>query len=390
VPPSPSNYRFNPDDPEPLTKDLSFLLHPSFYLPLSQLEVPPQFRIRLEPVSPARPIRDSLGWIDELLQKGDFLLAAHVAAGVLTSPALDPTDICTITDLLSVRYSCLELTGNTLVAAQESKALEDLNSEFYYITHPIKATEQSKSQTVPCPADHILPFQLRLQASRLQAIGFSDPRRGVSALYDLALECREHLAWPRISSNERKLLARRLIELGVRVVNALIDINDLECAKRTLRDLGPTNDVECKVRLGLLLVKVGDISAAKDLLKGSPETLDMLGPLLATAEGRFDDAVRDWENLSSRNHENHLKSIVQQNLAVNYLYAGRLDDARRLMEDAIDNGEGYGTLTFNLATIYELSSEKSRDLKMRLADRVASQKGTRLRSHGKMNADFKL
>ena len=390
MPPSPSNYRFNPDDPEPLIKDLSFLLHPSFYLPVSQLEVPPQFRIRLEPVLPATPIRDSLASIDELLSRGDFLLAAHLAAGVLTSPALDPTDICTIADLLSIRYSCLELTGNTLVAAQESKALEDLNSEFYYIIPPINATEQSKSQTVACPADHILPFRLRLQASRLQSIGFSDPRRGVSALYDLALECREHLAWPRISSNERKLLARRLIELGVRVVNALIDINDLECAKRTLGNLGPTNDVDCKVRMGLLLVKVGDISAAKDLLKGSPETSDMLSPLLATAEGRFEDAVRDWENLSRRNPETHLKSIVQQNLAVNYLYAGRLDDARHLMEDAIDNGEGYGTLTFNLATIYELSSEKSRDLKMRLADRVASQNGTMLRSHGKMNADFKL
>jgi trafficking protein particle complex subunit 12 len=390
MPPSPSNYRFNPDDPEPLSKDLSFLLHPSFYLPISQLELPPQFRMRLEPVSPATPIRDSLGRIDELLSTGDFLLAAHLAAGVLTSPILDPTDICTIANLLSIRYSCLELTGNTLVAAQESKALEDLNSEFYYIAPPFKATLQSKSHTVACPADHILPFRLRLQASRLQSIGFSDPRRGVSALHDLALECREHLAWPHISSNERKLWARRLTELGVRVVNALIDINDLECAKRALKDLGPTKDVDCKVRMGLLLVKIGDIFAAKDLLKGSPETLEMLAPLLATAEGRFEDAVRDWENLSSRNHETHLESIVQQNLAVNYLYAGRLDDARHLMEDAIENGECYGTLTFNLATVYELSSEKSRDLKMRLADRVAAQNETKLRSHGKTNADFKL
>jgi trafficking protein particle complex subunit 12 len=390
MPPSPSNYRFNPDDPEPQSKDLSFLLHPSFYLPVSQLDVPPQFRARLEPISPATPIPDSLGEIDRRLSTGEFLFAAHLAAGVLISPTLDPTDIKTIADLLSIRYSCLELTGNTLVAAQESKALEDLNSEFYFIVPPNKATEQSQSETVGSLPNHVLPFRLRLQASRLQSIGFSDPRRGVSALYDLGLECREHLASPHISSSESKLWAQRLTELGVRVVNALIDINDLECAKRTLKDLRSSHDVNWKVRMGLLMVKVGDISAAKDLLKESPETLAMLAPLLATAEGRYEDAVRDWENLRSQNRKADLASIMQQNLAVNYLYAGRLEDARHLMEDAVENGEGYGTLTFNLATIYELSSEKSRDLKMRLADRVASQNGTMLRSHGKMNADFKL
>lgn len=390
MPPSPSNYRFNPDDLETQTKDLSFLLHPSFYPLVSQLEVSPQFRIQLEPISPSTPISESLAEIDRLLARGDFLLAAHWAAGVLTSPALDPTDIKTIADLLSIRYSCLELTGNTLIAAQESKALEDLNSEFYYFVSPTKSSEQSHLEITGSHSNHILPFRLRLQASRLQSIGFSDPRRGVSALYDLGLECRERLASSYTPSSESELWARRLTELSVRVVNALIDVNDLECAKRTMRDFRSSNEVNWKVRMGLLLVKVGDISGAKDLLKDSPHTSAILVPLLATAEGRFEDAVREWENLRSQNQETHLESIVKQNLAVNYLYAGRLEDARNLMEDVVEKGEGYGSLTFNLATIYELSSEKSRDLKMGLADRVASQNGTMLKSRSKTNADFKL
>ena len=183
---------------------------------------------------------------------------------------------------------------------------------------------------------------------------------------------------------------RRLTELGVRVVNALMEINDLECAKRTLASLGSVNDVEGRARMGLLLMKIGDVSAAKDLLEDSSETADLLVPLLATAEGRFEDAAQGWERLRTENKLPHSQPIIQQNLAVNYLYAGRLSDAQDLLEEAVDNGHGYRALTFNLATIYELSSEKSRDLKMALAHKVASQKENRLKNKGKINADFKL
>ena len=341
-------------------------------------------------MSPSTSIPESLAKVEKLLSNGEFPSAAHTAAGILTSPALDPTNIKTIVDLLSIRYSCLELIGNTLAAAQESKVLEDLNSEFYYIVPLTALSLKSQKETTSSLPTHILPFSLRLQASRLQSIGFSDPRRAISALYDLGLECREHLALSDISSNERELWERRLTELGVRVVNALIEINDLECAKRTLKGLRSKNDLSWTVRMGLLLMKIGDISAAKELLHSSSETSKMLMPLLATIEGRFEDAICEWQDFSTHNQETYLKSIIQQNLAVNYLYAGRLGDARQLMEAAVEKGEGYGSLTFNLATVYELSSEKSRDLKISLAARVASQDRTMLTSRGMTNADFKL
>lgn len=389
APQSPSNYRFNPEDPEPQTKDLSFLLHPSFYLPISQLEVAPQFRIPLEPISASASIPELLNDIDRLLSRGELLAAAHIAAGGLTSPALDPTDVKTIANLLSIRYSCLELTGNIHIAAQESKALEDLNSDFYYIIPP-PPSQKSQPETTSDIPNHILPFHLRVQASRLQSIGFSDPRRGVSALYDLGLECRDHLASSRTPSSEKELWVQRLKELGVRVANALIEVNDLECAKRALKDLQSSVDMDWKVRMGLLLLKVGDLPAAKELLDDSSEAAAMLRPLLATAEGRFEAAVEGWEDLRSRNQEMSLASIVRQNLAVNYLYAGRLSAARQTMESAVDQEEGHQSLTFNLATIYELSSEKSQDLKKDLANKVASQDHIKLKGHGKMSADFKL
>lgn len=389
IPPSPSNYRYNPKDPEPQIKDLSFLLHPSFYISISQSEVPPQFRIHLQPLPPATSISESLASIEKLLSRGEFLAAAHIAAGVLTSAALDPTDVKTIADLLSIRYSCLELTGNALIAAQESKALEDLNSDFYYIVEPAPSQKLDSEATSPLP-HHILPFQLRLQAARLQSIGFSDPRRGVSALYELGLDCREHIASPHTSFEERESWERRLAELGIRVVNALIEINDLECAKRTLHSVRHSEDLEWRTRMGLLLLKIGDMSSARKLLQGATATVDILAPLLATAEGRYEESIEAWENFRNQNKEPHLRPIVDQNLAVNYLYAGRLKDARQLMEDAVEKGEGYGSLTFNLATIYELSSEKARDMKMNLASNVASQEPTMQRGRVKVNADFKL
>lgn len=373
LPPSPSTYRHNPDTPQPHSKDLSFLLHPSFYLPVSQAEIPPQFRVPLEPISLSTPVPDLLAEVESLLSRGDVLTAGHVAAGILTSPGLDPTDTKTIAYLLSVRYSCLELTGNTLIAAQESKALEDLNSEFYYVSPTPTSFQQSKLETTSTLPNHILPYSLRLQALRLQSIGFSDPRRAVAALYDLGLECREHIASPLISLSERKLWEGRLAELGIRVVNALIDVNDLECAKRSLLSLRASNDLDWLVRMGLLLMKLGDIPAARNHLRASPEISEFLGPLLATAEGRFEDAIHEWEILASKNGEKHRETIIQQNLAVNYMYAGRLKEAHHMMEGMIESGEGYRSLTFNLATVYELSSERSRDLKTNLAARIASQ-----------------
>ncbi|KAF7510170.1 hypothetical protein GJ744_007069 [Endocarpon pusillum] len=389
-PPSPSNYRFNPEDPVPQTKDLSFLLHPSFYLPISQTEVPPQFRTDLTPISASASLPELLVETDRLLSRGEFLAAAHTAAGALTSPALDSTDVKTIADLLSIRYSCLELTGNTQIAAQESKALEDLNSDFYYVVSPPPSFRESQLETTDDLPMHILPFRLRLQASRLQSIGFSDPRRGVSALYDLGLECRDHLSSSRTTTVEKQLWKQRLKELGMRVANALIEVNDLECAKRTLKDLQSSGDMDWKVRMGLMLLKVGDLPAAKELLDDSSETVAMLKPLLATAEGQFEGAVQGWDDLLTQTQEMHLVSIVRQNLAVNYLYAGRLNAARHMMESAVDQGEGHRSLTFNLATIYELSSEKSQELKKDLANKVASQDHAMLKGHGKMNADFKL
>ena len=69
--------------------------------------------------------------------------------------------------------------------------------------------------------------------------------------------------------------------------------------------------------------------------------------------------------------------------------------ARALLETLVDRGYAFYGLTFNLATMYELCSERSHALKIELAERVASQRDPAkaagpMAGWDKSNADFKL
>ena len=315
-------------------KDLSFLLAPEIYHPLSQLEIPLPLRLPLPTISTKASLSSLLEQVDELLSKGHFLPAAHLSALILTSGKITPTDNRTVFHLLGVRYSCLELTGNTTLAAQEAKALEDLNSAFYFTSDENAVDGEKVDQ-------HIMPYALRLQALHLQSLGFGDPRRGISSLYDLGLECREQIALPTKSAEDRLIWRKRLRDLGIRVVNALIEMDDLDAAKRTLMSTtGENLDPETLSRIVLLLLKMGDTTTVRNLLEkyDSPETTDitttMLPALLSVAEGRGEDAVQQWQShLTSdttthddSNKRDDREAMIKQNLAVALLYIGHLSD----------------------------------------------------------------
>ena len=368
-------------------KDLSFLLDPSIYHPLSQLDIPAPFRRPFPPLpTTTTPLTQSLSQLDALLAKSDFLSAAHLAGGILSSGSIRPTDTKTIFRLLSVRFSCLELTGNTLLAGQESKALEDLISTFYYYDTPEASKNPSEDVA---PPEHIMPFSLRLQALRLQSIVFSDPRRGVSALYDLGTECREHVAHAGTSDGDRETWRARLQEIGIRVVNALIEMGDLDCASRTLESAIAVDTAvspETAQRITLLYLKIGDIKKARTV-QGAPGDLE---PLFAIADGRYEVAVKLWEGLLEADLTGKSNSLVKQNLAVAYLYVGQISKSREILHGLVDDGECFESLTINLATLYELSSDRSKDLKLVAAAKIANQQKERSMMTPLANAAFKL
>lgn len=310
-----------------LDKDLSFLLRYDNYHSLSQVDIPHALRSEFISLTSDATLDSSLGTLERLLAEGHFLLAAYLCGSILTSTLISPKNIKVIFALFYTRLACLELSGNTVIAAQESKALEDLSSTFYYVDPELKAADADVHQSnFP---QHIAPWPLRVLAIRLQSIGFGDPRRGIGGLYEIGLEARREIMRPDLDPAEREVWKQRLSDLGVRTVNALIEMGDLDAAKRSLEGLTQTEHVNevTKLRTVLLLLSVGDIDAARKLCVGFSDTGDAIfKPLLSMAEGRYDDAVLEWRSLLDIKDKETDDAIISQNLAVCLLYTGRLSE----------------------------------------------------------------
>lgn len=382
--------------PETQEKNLSFLLDAAIYHPLSQVEIPAPFRKHLpDPPPPRTPLLTILNQIDTLCASCDFIGAAHLSAICLTAGIIQATDYHSIFRLLAVRFSCLELIGQILLAAQEAKALEDLSSEFYYIIPEVEESEVATHGGVRPPLQHLMPFAFRVQAIRLQNIGFSDPRRGITALYDLGLEIREQLRSPYTQEREKEIWTERLVSLSMHVVNALVELGDLDCASRTLAQSEPKlSDSEAHnswlMRMVLLLVRLGHMQKVLgyiDQYDGDLEEKSLLTSIVAFSDGKIDESIHLLKQASQGNAKYQTAIVARQNLAVAYVYTGRISEAKAILEELVGLGYSFPSLTINLATVYDLISDKSRDLKLQLVGRLAAaQPQTRAFS----NADFKL
>lgn len=322
-------------------------------------DIPPPFRAQNHQPSPSNPLPD-------LLSNHKFRSAATAAAlRLCSSPAPPPAELFF---LIYARLACLTLINHVPFAAEESKALQDINSPYY------------KDETT---GKNVLPWELRVLVVRLQGIGYGDARRGVGGYYDLAKQARAEIKNSR-DSEERQIWRERLQDLGFCVANALIELGELGAAARHLESLRPRNgkqDSSLDGRLALLYIHLGDIDAARRFLRpDSPNA--SLKPLLSMAEGRYSDAVEEWKGLPS-------SDMATQNLAVCLFYAGKIDETLDLLDGLVERGRSFHALTFNLATVYELCSERGRERKVELAGRVA--RSVEERGGGERGSvDFKL
>ncbi|EAW09637.1 uncharacterized protein ACLA_038480 [Aspergillus clavatus NRRL 1] len=376
--------------PTGVEKDLSYLLRYDVYHSLSQIDIPHPLRSEFVTPAPDDLLPTSLGKVERLLAEGHFLLAAYLCATILTSGGVPPTDTKLIFGLFYTRLACLELSGNAILAAQESKALEDLTSAFYYVDFDVDTNDQETSQKQPSHHRHIVPWPLRVLAVRLQSIGFGDSRRGIAGLYELGLEARREFkrAGPTIA--EQQIWKERLADLGIRSVNALIEMSDLNAARRSLHSLKtPASEAGInKLRKVLLFLMIGDLDAARQVSGESNETI--LKPLLSMAEGQYSDAAVEWRALLENKDKKHDTALISQNLAVCLLYSGKLNEARQTLESLVAENQSFGSLIFNLATVYELCSDKAAVLKATLAESVAQQPISGDINLDRPNSDFKM
>ncbi|KAK0636457.1 hypothetical protein B0T17DRAFT_519184 [Bombardia bombarda] len=360
----------------PRPKDFSYLLRPEIYHPLPPQNVPPPFRISPKQASADTPI-------PALLARGQFRAAAIAAAQALTTggvlpggtPRPDPADHARIFELLYTRLACLTLIDATPLAAQEVKALEDLNSAYYLD----EATGR-----------HLVPWELRVLNVRLQALGFGDPRRSVMSLYDLAREARTRLAdaTARHDNSARELWKDRLADVGMRVAGALVEMEDLPGAAHHLASLTDRGDGKLVMAKALLWLHLGDVDAARECVETerADETAErVVAALCDMADGEYEAALAQWGELRGQSDD----EMVGVNMAVCLLYVGRMQEGRALLESLVDKGQSSHTLLFNLTTMYELCTERSRTLKIKLSEKVATMDETP-NGWEKANADFKL
>jgi tetratricopeptide (TPR) repeat protein len=355
-------------------KDFSFLLRPEIYHPLTPLNIPAAFRN-----SPKQP--DASVPLPELLAKGHFRAAAIAAAQRLTGDmgggGVDPHDAKTVFDLMYTRLACLTLIDATPLAAQEVKAFEDVSNAQVYVDDTTN--------------EHLVPWELRVLVVRLQALGFSDPRRAVMSYHDLAREARGHIAKATAEHDNtaRETWKARLHDMGLKVAGALIDMDDLSGAAHhlgTLRDLGDRKMVLAKA---LLWLRLGDAASARKCAAqcaGEAATTEaVILALCDMADGEYEAALARWKELQEAVND----EMVGVNAAVCLLYLGRLQEGRSVLEELVGNGMSSHTLLFNLSTMYELCTDRSRGLKLKLAERVAGLDETDA-GWEKANVDFKL
>ncbi|KAL8805796.1 MAG: hypothetical protein Q9182_001708 [Xanthomendoza sp. 2 TL-2023] len=358
----------------PPKRDLSFLLHQSNFYRVSQTDIPPAFR-----VTPAAPDTS----LPALLRQGHYYRAALFAVGelVASSTELTPKEIF---ELLYTRLACLTLINQTPLAGKESLALGDTHSPFYL-------DEES--------GECILPWELRVLAVRLQALGAGDPRRGVQGYYDLAAYARGRLK--SLSGDgaddATRLWKARLKDLGIRVGNALVEIPDLEAGRRHFESLidAIVDDEDEKTILqgwvAMLCLRMGDLASARSWIGEDDQATNLasateptqsprnqknknkknvLKALLSMAEGDYEHAVATWRSILLNDSPDDI--LVRHNLAVCLLYTGRLSETTTHLRTLLTQTPTPSpTLTFNLATIHDLSTDRSRDRKMELAEKVA-------------------
>ncbi|KAF5677032.1 tetratricopeptide repeat 15 [Fusarium heterosporum] len=344
-------------------KDFSFLLRPEIYHPLTPLNIPVAFRNPQKQPDPEAPI-------EELLANGHFRAAAIAAVQELTgsgaSGGIDPTDYKRIFELLYTRLACLTLIDATPLAAQEVKALEDLNDIRKYVDDTT--------------GEHLAPWELRVLNVRLQSLGFGDYRRAVMSYHDLAREARDRItkAAAQHDNSAREVWKARLHDLGIQVAGALIELEDLTGAAHHLNTLRDRGDGKMALTKALMWLHLGDSDSARlcarQAVADDENAEKLITALSDMADAEYQTALDTWKELKETMDD----EMVGVNMA-----------GRAILEELVESGRSSHTLLFNLSTMYELCTDKNKNMKIRLTERVANMEASTA-GWEKTNSDFKL
>ena len=333
---------------------LAHLTRPGNFHPLP----PPATPLELPP--PSTPI-------SSLLASGHFRAAALLSARQLAAPpsVQAPLNAAQVLALWHIRLASLSLLAFEHLASDEARALGDaVDGEVY---------------RSPVDGESIVPWGLRVLAVRLQARAEGDLGRAVIAMHVLAREARRRARQiDEDTTDERRLWGERLADLHVRIVSLLVELGDLEGAERLLQSgkvsVSKENTQQHDLlssRLFLLYLHIGNIAKAKETMaEAETDRSGMtiaLKPLLGVSEGEHELGEEQTDD-----------EAALQNLAIHKLYSGDLTGAKNMLADAVERGLRFPTLLFNLSTIFELRTDRAKELKMGLGKHLGSRDDTAL------------
>ncbi|KAF3937965.1 hypothetical protein ABW19_dt0203582 [Dactylella cylindrospora] len=280
-------------------------------------------------------------------------------------PSASATDSFNIFKLWYTRLLSLSLISNqaTSIASQEIKVFGDLTSNFYRDSSLV----------------HAVPWELRVLAIRLQALGFNDWRRCLEHFYMLAKEARNETVKNRDSPAMFKLWRRRLLDIGIRVASALVEVSDLDGAERHLKHLMEDRDdiddaLLFRLREAVLYTQLGQLDTAKKCYlaggAGGGEDVDaVIEGLRLMAVDDFEGAAVLWKKLVDKEEEDgERRTSYLVNMAVSLLYLRRLPEIQSTstlkFQSSMDKSVGLKSLTYNIATMHELLSLEYELLKL--------------------------
>lgn len=181
-------------------------------------------------------------------------------------------------------------------------------------------------------------------------------------LYGLGSECRAQatLASKKGDMDAYTLWRTRLADIGIRVAGALIEMGELEAAARCLDGLEDDEDGDMEIRKALLYLRIGDLERARSYLSSTASASSQAKVLAAMLEPEVLSLPPDSEDV-----------LATHNSALSLLYSGQILQSLEVLEGLVEKGQRFPGLLTNLATVYELCSEKSREKKGELVEKVA-------------------
>ncbi|XP_055631276.1 trafficking protein particle complex subunit 12 [Toxorhynchites rutilus septentrionalis] len=337
-------------------------------------------------LSPDDVTQDERG-LRKLIEHGCFRSAVNLTARLLTIKQQgfgragypvkhSPNSL----QLWFTRLALLVKLGQFEIARIEAEPFGSLNKVdvFYEFYHPDMHSDRKGSMA---------PFSFRLLLAELP-IYLGTPRTSLDRLTELlAVACQIKNYFARLpdstaSNDARKFWSSREKRILHSIVNCSLLVKDFSLADQLIRQLvdDPAATVDDKRSLlsawGRIRLQCGDIygaekkfSEAKRLRddQTTPDLRELVDRgLLAVAQNDFQSALSLFQKATALDGNN---TMLYNNMGVCLLYSGKLKEAIKLFEEAVQKNPKLAlneSLLVNLSTLYELESNNFKSKKIAL------------------------